>query len=138
LRAVCEPVLFEFIAAEVSVLSMLASVTKAWRRTNDNALIDPKQLCYFETRGGMNDSSFLIAREFVNAGCHFHIYMHPLAKPPMDSDWFTFLYGDYLALGAIISKCAPMGRSSRECRLVWFRFVHEQTVAGLGKRRKRN
>jgi hypothetical protein len=54
----------------------------------------------FETRGETDDSSFLTAREFVNAGCHFHIYMHPLANPPMESEQFAFLYGDYLALGA--------------------------------------
>jgi hypothetical protein len=51
-----------------------------------------------ETRGEVDDGSFLIYEKLVNAGCHLHIYMHPNYPPPGNPE-FHQIFCDYLALG---------------------------------------
>lgn len=51
----------------------------------------------FEQRGEQDVGAFPIIRAFVEAGCHFHIYLHP-SFPPLESVLFRTLFQDYLAL----------------------------------------
>jgi hypothetical protein len=53
----------------------------------------------FETRGVDDTGSFRLLEQFVNAGCHVHIYAHP-AFPAMGSKDFVTLFADYLRLAA--------------------------------------
>jgi hypothetical protein len=51
----------------------------------------------FETRGVDDSGSFRLLKQFVNAGCHVHIYVHP-TFPPIGSKDFETLFADYLRL----------------------------------------
>jgi hypothetical protein len=51
----------------------------------------------FERRGEQDVGAFPIIRAFVEAGCHFHIYLHP-NFPPLGSLLFRNVFQDYLAL----------------------------------------
>jgi hypothetical protein len=51
----------------------------------------------FETRGVDDSGSFRLLEQFVDAGCHVHIYVHP-AFPAMGSKDFVALFADYLRL----------------------------------------
>jgi hypothetical protein len=48
---------------------------------------------------GEDVGSLRVIREFVEAGCHFHIYLHP-GFPPLDSRAFRIRFEDYLSLQA--------------------------------------
>jgi hypothetical protein len=52
----------------------------------------------FERRGEVDDGCFFVVRAFVEAGCHFHIYLHP-TFPALGTMLFKSLFQDYLALG---------------------------------------
>jgi len=51
----------------------------------------------FETRGERDLGCFLVARAFVEAGCHFHIYLHP-SFPAPGTALFHSQFRDYLEL----------------------------------------
>ena len=51
----------------------------------------------FEVRGEQDVGCFRVIREFVDAGCHFHIYMHP-TFPPIGTQTFNYLFSQYLEL----------------------------------------
>jgi len=53
----------------------------------------------FEARGENDVACFQVIRAFVEAGCHFHIYMHP-SFPAIGSSPFNFLFRDYLKLAS--------------------------------------
>ena len=53
----------------------------------------------FETKGEEDTGCFRVAREFVNAGCQFHIYLHP-EFPKLDTPMFKALFADYLNLAS--------------------------------------
>jgi hypothetical protein len=54
----------------------------------------------FESLGGEDIGSFRVIREFVNAGCHFHIYLIPGFGSSMQDPGVQRLYVDYLDLQA--------------------------------------
>jgi hypothetical protein len=54
----------------------------------------------FETLGREDIGSFRVIREFVNAGCHFHIYLIPGFGSSIEEPGAQRLYADYLDLHA--------------------------------------
>lgn len=57
----------------------------------------------FETRGVKDAGCFLLLEQFVRAGCHAHIYVHP-TFPAMGSKGFETLFADYLELAATTGR----------------------------------
>jgi hypothetical protein len=57
----------------------------------------------FETRGAEDTGCFRLFEQFVNAGCHVHVYVHP-AFPPVGSRDFATLFADYLQLAAATGR----------------------------------
>jgi hypothetical protein len=53
----------------------------------------------FEKRGENDEGCFRVAQAFVDAGCHFHIYLHP-TFPALGTALFKSLFEEYLALQA--------------------------------------
>jgi hypothetical protein len=52
---------------------------------------------YLETLGFADIGCFQVVREFVAAGCHFHLYFHPSHR--LDENHFNDVFRDYIALG---------------------------------------
>jgi hypothetical protein len=57
----------------------------------------------FETRGAEDTGCFRLFEQFVNAGCHVHVYVHP-AFPPVGTKDFATLFADYLRLAAATGR----------------------------------
>jgi hypothetical protein len=53
----------------------------------------------FETRGEHDIGAFRVVREFVAAGCHFHLYFYP-NSPAVGTAEFRRQFADYIALAS--------------------------------------